>query len=117
MEQSTPPPVWTFCKAHSTCSSSRRSSGGRSTATRSARPFASILGGAAGGNRVAVSSPASFAETEVGEARGGWTDTNQRAKFYTLTPAGKKQLLRERDWWEQLIAAIGGVLNPDPAKG
>jgi PadR family transcriptional regulator PadR len=47
----------------------------------------------------------------------GLTDTNQRAKFYTLTPAGKKQLLRERDRWAQLIAAIGGVLNPDPAKG
>lgn len=47
----------------------------------------------------------------------GLTDTNQRAKFYTLTPAGKKQLLRERDRWAQLVAAIGGVLNPDPAKG
>jgi PadR family transcriptional regulator, regulatory protein PadR len=47
----------------------------------------------------------------------GLTDTNQRAKFYTLTPAGKKQLLRERDRWAQLIAAIGAVLNPDPAKG
>jgi transcriptional regulator len=47
----------------------------------------------------------------------GLTETNQRAKFYTLTPAGKKQLLRERDRWAQLIAAIGGVLNPDPAKG
>src|SRR6185295_4203814 len=30
------------------------------------------------------------------------TETNQRAKFYTLTPAGKKQLLRERDRWAQL---------------
>jgi PadR family transcriptional regulator, regulatory protein PadR len=47
----------------------------------------------------------------------GQTDTNQRAKFYTLTPAGKKHLLRERDRWVQLVAAIGGVLNPDPAKG
>ena len=47
----------------------------------------------------------------------GLTETNQRAKFYTLTPAGKKQLLRERDRWEQLIVAIGGVLNPDAAKG
>jgi PadR family transcriptional regulator PadR len=45
------------------------------------------------------------------------TETNQRAKFYTLTPAGKKQLLRERDRWAQLVAAIGGILNPDPAKG
>jgi transcriptional regulator len=45
------------------------------------------------------------------------TETNQRAKFYTLTAAGKKQLLRERDRWAQLVAAIGGVLNPNPAKG
>ena len=51
--------------------------------------------------------------------RQGWvkaewdiTETNQRAKFYRLTPAGKKQLLRERDRWEQLVAAIGSVLNP-----
>ena len=51
--------------------------------------------------------------------RQGWvkaewdiTDTNQRARFYRLTPAGKKQLLRERDRWEQLVAAIGSVLNP-----
>ena len=45
------------------------------------------------------------------------SETNQRAKYYRLTPAGKKQLLRERDRWAQLVAAIGGVLNPDPAKG
>ena len=45
------------------------------------------------------------------------SETNQRAKFYTLTPTGKKQLLRERDRWAQLVAAIGGILNPDPAKG
>jgi PadR family transcriptional regulator, regulatory protein PadR len=51
--------------------------------------------------------------------RQGWvtaewdiTDTNQRAKFYRLTPAGRKQLLRERDRWDQLVAAIGSVLNP-----
>jgi PadR family transcriptional regulator PadR len=45
------------------------------------------------------------------------TEANQRAKFYTLTAAGKAQLLRERDRWAQLVAAIGGVLNPSPAKG
>jgi PadR family transcriptional regulator PadR len=45
------------------------------------------------------------------------TDTNQRAKFYRLTPAGRKQLVRERDRWEQLVAAITGVLNPGEAKG
>ncbi|HLG60086.1 MAG TPA: PadR family transcriptional regulator [Vicinamibacterales bacterium] len=45
------------------------------------------------------------------------TETNQRAKFYKLTPTGKRQLLRERDRWAQLVAAIGGILNPNPAKG
>jgi transcriptional regulator len=45
------------------------------------------------------------------------TDANQRAKFYTLTAAGKQRLLRERDRWAQLVAAIGGVLNPAPVKG
>ena len=56
--------------------------------------------------------------------RQGWvkaewdqTDTNQQAKFYRLTAAGKKQLVRERDRWSQLVAAIGGVLDADPAKG
>jgi PadR family transcriptional regulator PadR len=49
-----------------------------------------------------------------GWVRSEWdvTETNQRAKFYRLTAAGKKQLLRERDRWEQLVAAIAGVLNP-----
>ena len=45
------------------------------------------------------------------------TDAKQRAKFYRLTPAGKKQLLRERSKWEQLVVAIGGVLNPGPERG
>ncbi len=45
------------------------------------------------------------------------SDTNQRAKYYRLTPAGKKQLLRERDRWAQLVVAIGGILNPNPARG
>ena len=40
------------------------------------------------------------------------SDNKQRAKYYKLTAAGKKQLLRERSKWEQLKDAIGGVLNP-----
>ena len=51
------------------------------------------------------------------KAEWGVTDANQRAKYYRLTPAGKKQLLQERDRWMQLGAAIGGVLSPDAAKG
>ena len=51
------------------------------------------------------------------KAEWGQTDTNQQAKFYRLTAAGKKQLTRERDRWSQLVAAIGGVLDAGPAKG
>jgi transcriptional regulator len=44
------------------------------------------------------------------------TAANQRAKFYRLTPAGKKQLLAERDRWTQMVDAIAGVLNPAEAR-
>lgn len=42
----------------------------------------------------------------------GVSQNNQRAKYYRLTPAGKKQLISERSRWNQMIAAIGGLLNP-----
>jgi PadR family transcriptional regulator PadR len=42
----------------------------------------------------------------------GQTDLNQRAKFYRLTPEGKKQFLREESRWTELVNAIGQVMNP-----
>jgi transcriptional regulator len=42
----------------------------------------------------------------------GQTDANQRAKFYRLTPEGKKQLLREHSRWTELVNAIGRVMTP-----
>ena len=39
------------------------------------------------------------------------TDTNRRARFYMLTPAGRKQLGIELSQFEQMIAAIGRVLS------
>ena len=41
------------------------------------------------------------------------SENNQRAKYYKLTVAGKRQLLRERSKWEQLKDAIGGVLGTE----
>jgi transcriptional regulator len=63
--------------------------------------------------------PALHRLQQQGWVRSEWreTETKQRAKYYRLTAAGKKQLSRERDRWAQLVAAIGGVLNPDVAKG
>jgi len=39
------------------------------------------------------------------------TDRNQRAKFYSLTSAGRKQLAAERSRWEQFSAAMAAILN------
>jgi DNA-binding PadR family transcriptional regulator len=39
------------------------------------------------------------------------TETNRRARFYTLTAAGRKQLGIELSEFEQMIAAIGRVLR------
>ena len=46
------------------------------------------------------------------KAEWGVSQANQRAKFYQLTPEGKKQLLREETRWGQLVNAIGRVMNP-----
>jgi PadR family transcriptional regulator, regulatory protein PadR len=42
----------------------------------------------------------------------GTSENNQRAKFYQLTAAGKKQLTREHSRWRQMSAAIGSLMNP-----
>ena len=39
------------------------------------------------------------------------TETSQRAKFYRITPAGKKQLASEADRWSQMTSAISGIMN------
>jgi PadR family transcriptional regulator PadR len=46
------------------------------------------------------------------KAEWGVSQAHQRAKFYRLTPEGKKQLLREESRWAQLVAAIGRVMKP-----
>ena len=39
------------------------------------------------------------------------SDRKQRTRVYRLTPGGRRHLAGERSRWEQLQAAIGGVLN------
>ena len=38
------------------------------------------------------------------------TESKQKAKYYRITAAGKEQLAENRNKWEQMVAAIGGVL-------
>ena len=45
------------------------------------------------------------------KAKWGDTDNNRRAKYYTLTPAGRKYLEQEQANWQRLSAAIGLVLE------
>jgi transcriptional regulator len=51
--------------------------------------------------------------------RQGWVDAewklsehNQRAKYYRITPAGRRQLALERTRWSRVSAAIAKVLGP-----
>jgi len=39
------------------------------------------------------------------------TENNQRAKFYSLTATGKKQLVAEQSRWAQMAAAIAHLMN------
>jgi len=51
------------------------------------------------------------------EARGwvkaewGVSDNNRRARYYTLTPAGRKQLQAETTQWELLSSTINAMLR------
>jgi transcriptional regulator len=42
----------------------------------------------------------------------GTSENNRRARYYRLTPAGRKQLAAETSRWEQLVHAIGRILRP-----
>jgi transcriptional regulator len=42
----------------------------------------------------------------------GTSENNRKAKFYRLTPAGRKQLTAETNRWERLVKGITRVLRP-----
>lgn len=42
----------------------------------------------------------------------GTSDNNRRARFYTLTRKGRKELTREQGEWRRIAAAIMRVLGP-----
>lgn len=44
----------------------------------------------------------------------GQTEQNQRAKFYRITAAGRRQLSSDRRKWETMVGAIAGILGPLP---
>ena len=44
----------------------------------------------------------------------GTSENNRRAKFYRLTPKGRKQLVIETTKWDSLSHAIARILRPTP---
>ena len=55
-------------------------------------------------------------------ARRGWvkaewgvSENNRRAKYYTLTPAGRRQLVAEASTWEVFATVVAKVLATSPA--
>src|SRR6516225_9126350 len=42
----------------------------------------------------------------------GTTESNRKAKYYRLTPAGRKQLVEQTSGWDRLARAIGHILHP-----
>ena len=46
-------------------------------------------------------------------ARWGTSDNNRRARFYTLTKKGRRQLTTETQQWKRLVAAVGRILGPE----
>ncbi|MGH9408616.1 MAG: PadR family transcriptional regulator [Vicinamibacterales bacterium] len=46
----------------------------------------------------------------------GTSDNNRRAKFYTLTPAGRRRLKAETDSWNRSAAAMAAALRARPSE-
>ena len=42
----------------------------------------------------------------------GTSDNNRKAKYYRLTPTGRKQLAAQTTRWEEIVRAIGRILEP-----
>jgi PadR family transcriptional regulator PadR len=59
--------------------------------------------------------PALMRLEQRGLLRGTWgtTDTNRKARFYSLTAAGRRQLAREQAAWDRMASIMENVLRGD----
>jgi len=57
--------------------------------------------------------PALMRLEQRGLLRGKWgtTETNRKARFYSVTSAGQRQLAREKDAWDRMAAIIHTLLH------
>ena len=45
----------------------------------------------------------------------GTSENNRRARYYTLTRMGRRQLAREETEWQRTVELMGRLLRPDGA--
>ncbi len=55
---------------------------------------------------------------QKGWIRSEWgpSENNRKARFYSLTKTGRKQLARETESWERISSVIGRVLRLEPQR-
>jgi PadR family transcriptional regulator, regulatory protein PadR len=60
--------------------------------------------------------PALFRLVRQGLLKAAWgtSENNRRAKFYELSPAGRRRLREEAAGWNRLVTAMGSVLAAEP---
>ena len=53
-----------------------------------------------------------------GWVRSEWkqSEGKQRAKYYRITPLGKKQLLSDHSRWQRVVDAIAAIMRPNPKR-
>ena len=63
--------------------------------------------------------PALHRLEKQGWIRSGWsvTENNQRARYYRLTPRGRRHLTREQGRWNRLSGAIASLLHARESEG
>jgi transcriptional regulator len=51
-----------------------------------------------------------------GFVRGKWgfTESNRKARFYTVTPAGQRQLTAEKAAWDRMVGIMHSLVNERP---
>ncbi len=50
-------------------------------------------------------------------AKDGLSENNRKAKYYSLTPQGRKHLTAENSKWDRLAQAIGRIMRPAGEEG
>jgi transcriptional regulator len=45
----------------------------------------------------------------------GTSENNRKARFYSLTRAGRQQLAREAEDWKRIVGVMGRLLDPEHA--